>query len=197
MRRGKSASILISSDDILWMRAGDSGEYENFGSDLSAVVSALSDLQITEIDHWISGGFHGDNGFRGKNYVSLFWGDSDANFSSNLDNSDKKQLEKMLKLNFAKGLKLSSEHEKIASKLVSAGLEVERVYSKAEYDYYSVKDNSKVVGYIEKWNDNKGEQNPWKAYEANTKGQAGALIGSFYSKDGGKDAAVKAIQEKI
>ncbi len=65
------------TDSVLWLRVGDTSEYEQYGSDLSAVADVLLEAGI---DPWmmaqVQHGFVAP-GFHGANYVSLFWGDSD------------------------------------------------------------------------------------------------------------------------
>ena len=80
----------------LWIRLGDGGEYESFGDDFDALADAITESGITEIRNWIVGGFQTD-AFDGYNYVSLYWGDDDANLLRQLANTERKQVEEILR----------------------------------------------------------------------------------------------------
>jgi len=80
----------------LWIRLGDSDDYEDYGDDIQALAGYLQEVGIKEIDRWVEKGFEA-SGFGGHNYVSLYWGDADANFISELAQREKIQLEKALK----------------------------------------------------------------------------------------------------
>jgi hypothetical protein len=80
--------------DYLWLRLGDSAEYQEFGQDLSAFVDELFEHRIDPDDiSWLKcprnpeaytkkhklhylppAGFHTPD-YDGNNYVSLFWSD--------------------------------------------------------------------------------------------------------------------------
>lgn len=67
---------------LVWVRVGDSGEYESF-DDLQEVVDYLNELRVGRVDHWRSAGIETEN-YWGHDYISLFHGDSDGNLKSDL-----------------------------------------------------------------------------------------------------------------
>lgn len=76
----------------LWTRFGDGDEYDQHGDDLSAVASALISNGVKEIFRRVKGGIEA-NGFEGpSNYISLYWGDKDANFVRELTGEEFKKL---------------------------------------------------------------------------------------------------------
>jgi len=60
----------------LWMRLGDSSDYESFGTDLDAVVDQLREAGVHDVAQTRAG--ITAPGFEGDNYISLYWGDSNA-----------------------------------------------------------------------------------------------------------------------
>lgn len=70
----------------LWVRIGDTGEYESYGDDFAAVADALRELNPTDIAQ-CNGGLKAD-GFGSANYISLYWGDKDSHFLKNLSRSE-------------------------------------------------------------------------------------------------------------
>jgi len=66
----------------LWVRVGDSGEYENYGDDLAALIDYLNDLSAGEVTGWVDGGMGigvETVNYHGYDFISLYWGDADAN----------------------------------------------------------------------------------------------------------------------
>lgn len=62
----------------LWIRCGDADNYNEFGIDLDAAAEYLDMLGVTApVVRCNKYGVSAD-GFTGWNYVSLFWGDNDA-----------------------------------------------------------------------------------------------------------------------
>lgn len=67
-------------NEKLWLRLGDSGEYEEFGDDMTPIMDVLKENGIKKDDvRQIKGGLEA-SGFTRDNYISLYWGDADANF---------------------------------------------------------------------------------------------------------------------
>jgi hypothetical protein len=79
----------------LWVRVGDAGEYESFDS-LGDALAHLNDLSVGQVDHWIDGGpgvgFATPN-YHGHDFISLFWGDDDANLTAHLDADERSDVE--------------------------------------------------------------------------------------------------------
>ncbi len=81
---------------ILWIRLGDADGYEEFGDDLSAVVDALKSAGVSAKFTGVRGGISA-SGFEGRNYISMYWGDSDANHIRDLNKTELSQIRKGLK----------------------------------------------------------------------------------------------------
>ena len=95
---GKGNTVKESLDEStgnLWMRVGDRGDYDNYGIDFAAAADYLAMLEIDEVSRWVKGGFEADE-FKGRNYVSLYWGDKDGNLVKDLSTSERKKFEKAL-----------------------------------------------------------------------------------------------------
>jgi len=63
----------------IWMRLGDAGEYDNFGIDLAAVAETLQMAGVEKIERSRRKFGVSTPGFTGDNYISLYWGDEEAN----------------------------------------------------------------------------------------------------------------------
>ncbi len=63
----------------LWVRVGDADSYNDFGQDFEALADYLTLLGVygplTRLDRKYA--FHSP-GFAGMDYISLYWGDEDA-----------------------------------------------------------------------------------------------------------------------
>jgi hypothetical protein len=83
----------------IFLRVGDSGDYENFGDDLDAVVDALVELGVRPFEtghvQWTKTGFECP-GYQGWNYISLYRGDAEGNFESSLTKADRDYIVKSL-----------------------------------------------------------------------------------------------------
>ena len=72
----------------LWTRLGDAGEYEEWGSDLAAVAGILAESRIDPQEmHQIRFGLVCP-GFEQANYISLYWGDENANMLADLSRDE-------------------------------------------------------------------------------------------------------------
>ena len=76
----------------LWLRVGDAGDYENFGDDFDALLEYLNELHVGSVTGWIDGGpgvgFATPN-YHGYDFVSLFWGDAQADLVRPLDDAER------------------------------------------------------------------------------------------------------------
>jgi len=76
---------------LIWIRIGDTGEYESFDG-LEEAVAYLNELGVGEVTDWTNGpcavGFNTPN-FHGQDCVSCFWGDTDANLIRPLDTEER------------------------------------------------------------------------------------------------------------
>ena len=82
----------------LWMRVGDCGAYENFGDDLAGLIDFLNELQAGEVTGWrndIGLGCETIN-YHGYDFISLYWGDADANPIRELDEEERLVVEERL-----------------------------------------------------------------------------------------------------
>lgn len=80
----------------LWTRFGDASEYDEHGDDLSAVADAMKESGVEKIHRRVGRGVEA-NGFEGKgNYISLFWGDKDANFGRELTDKELEAIKRRL-----------------------------------------------------------------------------------------------------
>ena len=80
----------------LWLRVGDAGDYENFGDDLAALLDYLNELRAGEVTGWVLGGIGvglETVNYWGYDFVSLFWGDSNANLIRALDDQERAAVE--------------------------------------------------------------------------------------------------------
>ena len=62
--------------------------------------------------------------------------------------------------------------------------------------FWIVKADGVVIGFLEKWRDDKFTTNPYKAYVpicGQGPVRAGEMIGTFYTDDGGRTGAIKAL----
>jgi len=76
---------------LLWIRVGDAGEYEEF-NDLDAAIDYLNELRVGKVTTWREAGFSTAN-YRGQDYISIYWGGYDADYWTDLDDSDKASVE--------------------------------------------------------------------------------------------------------
>lgn len=92
-------NLLEVKGEKLWVRLGDQGDYEEF-EDLQDLVEYLRNYSdVAKVQSWVDGGlgFTAD-GYTGHNYISLFWGDNDAQLIRELNPQEKKKIEKLLKI---------------------------------------------------------------------------------------------------
>ena len=73
---------ITTTETLIWIRVGDAADYQAFDG-LEEVVDYLKELGVGPVDHWRAGGVDTLN-YWGRNYISLYHGDTDANLVSNL-----------------------------------------------------------------------------------------------------------------
>lgn len=84
----------------LWLRMGDNAEYESFGG-IDEVAERITEftspennvLIFRELGLEIPG-----SGFERRNYISLYWGTSNATPSCNLSIEEKQELRRLLNI---------------------------------------------------------------------------------------------------
>jgi hypothetical protein len=80
----------------LWMRLGDAGEYDDFGQDFDAAALAAYVHGIRHVRYWQEHGFQTRH-FTGGNYVSLYWGDDNAQMVCRLSLAERANFNRALK----------------------------------------------------------------------------------------------------
>jgi hypothetical protein len=88
------ASKKTASSDYIWIRLGDPGDYEKFG-DIEEAANLFKELNVSGPFRWQEYGFSNSE-FEGQNYVSIFHGDEEAQPTRELDDDEKRYLEKTL-----------------------------------------------------------------------------------------------------
>jgi hypothetical protein len=85
-----------ASSNLLWIRIGDQGDYENYGSeswlDLDVLAEDLIAAGVTTIE-WRKSGFTSEPKYTGDNYVSCYIGDADSEWVRDLTDEEKERLE--------------------------------------------------------------------------------------------------------
>jgi len=89
------AKELAASEELVWLRMGDSDDYEQFDNINDAAKSAAAFGVEADDLRWIRGGFEAE-GFKGRNYVSIYIGDDEADKIRDLTSSEKKNFERAL-----------------------------------------------------------------------------------------------------
>jgi hypothetical protein len=90
------ARLYKSVDLFVWLRLGDASTYEKH-DDISSVVLALQEVGVKgPLSGGVLPGHVYAEGFKGLNYISLFWGDKDCRFVKDLTEKDFKQIESEL-----------------------------------------------------------------------------------------------------
>lgn len=79
----------------VWARFGDGGDYEDLGDELYAVATALVDNDVANPVSWQKMGLS-CAGYRGDNYVSIYWGKTAEDPSRELNANEKRQIEEFL-----------------------------------------------------------------------------------------------------
>jgi hypothetical protein len=87
---------------LVWVRVGDAGEYESFDS-LDDALDYLNELKAGEVTGWVAGGVGvgiETVNYHGYDFISLFWGDDDANLTAHLDANERLDVEAGLEAAF-------------------------------------------------------------------------------------------------
>ena len=79
-----------------WMRVGDQGDYAPY-DDLDAVIADLNEWRVGEVTGWVNGGIGvglETTECYGYDFISLFWGDNQANLIRPLDAEERAAMSK-------------------------------------------------------------------------------------------------------
>jgi len=83
---------------LVWVRVGDMGQYESFDS-LDYALDYLNELKAGHVTGWVEGGMGvgiETVNYHGYDFISLFWGDEDANLTAHLDAGERMEVEEGL-----------------------------------------------------------------------------------------------------
>ena len=80
----------------LWVRAGDGDNYNDFDG-LQEVVDYLAEMGATGPLEWCNEYGVTSPEFRGHNYISLFWGDDDAQPTRSLTDAEHNEVNRLLR----------------------------------------------------------------------------------------------------
>ena len=90
-KRNETPMSKTKEPEILWVRLGEMGEYESFDQDLFAVWHCLKENGVQEITR-VGAGIEASGKsycqLYGRNYISLFWGDKDAQIIRELTDAE-------------------------------------------------------------------------------------------------------------
>ena len=87
-----------TKETCLWMRLGDTAEYHRY-DDIEGVTEAMREASVHgpfKAGHPMSKGMLHAPGYEADNYISLFWGDEDAEWVCGITKSEMKRIEKGL-----------------------------------------------------------------------------------------------------
>lgn len=79
----------------IWVRVGDTGEYESFDS-LNDALDYLNELSAGQVTRWVDGGMGvgiETVNYHGYDFISLFWGDDDADLTAHLNDAERAEVE--------------------------------------------------------------------------------------------------------
>jgi len=82
--------------EYVWIRVGDVAEYEKFDTPYDAGFQVRQSLREGVLPSYFyrAAGVSIPPGFTGNNYISLFWGDKDAQWIRDLSEEQKKDFER-------------------------------------------------------------------------------------------------------
>ena len=81
-----------------WIRVGDQGDYQPL-DDLDDVIETLNEWRVGEVTGWVNAGRGVGIETRshyGYDFISLFWGDDQANLIRELDETERAAVEEGL-----------------------------------------------------------------------------------------------------
>jgi 2'-5' RNA ligase len=107
--QGLIESINEQAKDMIWMRMGDADDYHEHGIDMNAAAGHVVDFVGSSVSAgdetvqdvlndmaWLQGGLEVGS-FYGHNYISLYWGDKNADKTRDFSKADQRAFTKELK----------------------------------------------------------------------------------------------------
>lgn len=86
--------------EYVWIRIGDTGEYEKFDSPYDAGERVGFSLDWIDDFEFVGMGISIPPGYTGRNYISLFWGDEGAQPTRDLSEEEKAEFLRGLRRGF-------------------------------------------------------------------------------------------------
>ena len=83
---------------LVWVRLGDCGEYESFDG-LDDALDYVNELKAGKVTGWVDGGIGVGMetvNYYGYDFISIFWGDEEANLTAHLDSDERMEVEEGL-----------------------------------------------------------------------------------------------------
>jgi hypothetical protein len=126
---------MVKSNSKVWMRMGDNDDYHDFdsmfdaGTELGRYLDASSSLEGPFMSYIYSRG-EGPNGttginapgFQKNNYISLFWGDNDAQITKGHTQADLAE--------FKRGVREGADIPVLREKRITHGISIRKVPAK-------------------------------------------------------------------
>lgn len=83
---------------LVWVRVGDCGEYESFDR-LDDAIDYMNELKAGKVTGWVEGGIGVGMetvNYHGYDFISMFWGDENADLTAPLDGDERMEVEEGL-----------------------------------------------------------------------------------------------------
>jgi hypothetical protein len=83
---------------LIWVRVGDCGEYESFDG-LEDAIDCMNELKAGQVTGWVEGGIGvgiETVNYHGYDFISIFWGDENADLTAHLDSDERMEVEEGL-----------------------------------------------------------------------------------------------------
>lgn len=81
---------------LLWLRLGDASDYESSHS-IECSLLAECFQRGDSFAGWVEAGLCVAPHYLGQNYISLYWGDADANLVRELDTAERLAVERLIR----------------------------------------------------------------------------------------------------
>ena len=100
LEEDQADDLKLRNPEQLWIRLGDNAEYENFDGidEIASYISGFMDMDEVDTIRSYNHGIASEPNFSDRNYISLFWGDNDAQISRDLTSEELADLIDYLKM---------------------------------------------------------------------------------------------------